>query len=209
MSAVEQFDDLAVYAAGGDADLVPLPALLLGSAQHGNERAFLEPELRSHLRAEVGGDLPNRAVAPGDAPLLRQRRQSSGVRDAVPGGSAVLTDIPKNSRDLAPVVAVGSGAGGHRAGQVARHNQVGVRPASSHLRPLAERIDAARPHVADVAAQAEISEPAQGLQGVVPVPDGLGAHLVRVLQHLLGGGVGGTVILAHKLSLGVVERTAP
>ena len=95
------------------------------------------------------------------------------------------------------MIAVRGRARRHRAGQVARHNQVGIRAASPHLRPLAERIDAARPHVADVAAQAQLAEPAQGLQGVVPVPDGLGAQLARVLQHLLRGGVGGTMILAH------------
>src|ERR1019366_5759765 len=46
----------------------------------------------------------------------------------------------------------------------------------SHLRALAERIDAARPHVADVAAESELAEAAERLQVVVTVPDGFGAQ---------------------------------
>ena len=72
-----------------------------------------------------------------------------------------------------------------------------IRTAGSHLRPLAERIDAAGPHVADIATQPQFAESAKGLEGVVPVPNGLRAQLARVLQHLLRGGVRRTMVLAH------------
>jgi hypothetical protein len=163
MGPVQQLDDLAVDAARGDADLVPPAPLLLRRSQGRDEGTLLKPELRPHLRAEVGGDLRRRAIAPGDAPLLSERRKLLGVRDGIPGGRAVLADVPENPSDLATVVAMGSRARGDCPGQVARHDQMGVRAAGPHLRPLAERIDAAGPHVADIAAQPQIAEPAKGL----------------------------------------------
>ena len=74
MGAVQQLDDLAVDAARGDADFVPLAALLLGRALHWNEGAFLEPELRrpssrrGRRRSARRGDGPRRCPTPPPAP---------------------------------------------------------------------------------------------------------------------------------------------
>ncbi len=92
------------------------------------------------------------------------------------------------------MVAVRCRAARNRARQVAGHDQVRIGAARAHLRPLAERIDTARPHVADVATQPELAESAERLQVVVTVPHGLGAQFFREDQHFPRGGVGGAVL---------------
>ena len=103
-------------------------------------------------------------------------------------GLAMAGRVAQGLHHLAPVVAVRRGAAGHRPSQVAGHDQVGIGAAGSHLRPFAERIDAARPHVTDIAAQAQVSESAERLHVVVAVPHGFRADILRVHQHFLRGG---------------------
>jgi hypothetical protein len=78
---------------------------------------------------------------------------------------------------------------------------VGIGAAGSHLGPFAERIDAARPHVTDIAAQAQVSESTQGLQVVVAVPHGFRAQIARMDQHLLRGRVNRAVVETHRASV--------
>jgi hypothetical protein len=169
--AVQQLDDFAVDAARRDAHLLPSPALFLGGAQRRDERAFLQAELRSHTSGQVRRHL-----------ALVRLADSRPIRPPAPSASPGWRwHIPKRSRlaphlhHFAPMVAVRRRAARHRARQVAGHDQVRIGAARSHLRPFAERIDAARPHVADIAAQPELAEPAERLQVVVTVPHGLGA----------------------------------
>src|ERR1035441_5896424 len=95
------------------------------------------------------------------------------------------------------------------ARQVAGHNQVGIRAASSYLRPFAERIDAARPHVADIAAQPQVTETAERLHGVVAVPHGRRADIMRVDQHLLRRRVNRAFIKTHRLSMYSYDTLRP
>ena len=70
--------------------------------------------------------------------------------------------------------------------EVAGHDHVGVGAADPLLGALAEGVDAARPHRAVAAAQAELAVAALGLLGVQAVPHGLDALVPRAFDHLLG-----------------------
>ncbi len=198
VGAVQQLDDLAVDAARRDAQLVPARALLFGRAQQ-RERAGLPARRTGRHRAARS---PAICAAIGRAATPHSAASAfsfSGLR-RVAGRGAVAART-ENLDNLAPVVAVRGRARGNRAGQVAGHDQVGIGAAGSDLGAFAEGIDAARPHVADVAAQPQLAEPAEGLQVVVPVPDGLRAQVPRAGQHLLRGRIGRAVVEIQGFSL--------
>ena len=201
VSTVEQLDDVAVDAARRDPHLLPTPPLLLGRALERNQRAVLQAELRSHAVGQVGGRR--------HAPFGQQRRKPLRIGDGVSRSGSALGRAAEDLHHFAAVIAVRRGAACHSARQVPGHDQVRIGAARSHLRALAEGIDATRPHVADVAAEPQLAEAAQRLQVLVTVPDGFGAQLGGADQHFQRGGVGGAVLwIRHIFNLQEVRQCA-
>ena len=69
--------------------------------------------------------------------------------------------------------------------------------ADAHLRTLAEWIDSARPHVADMAAQAQIAKATKRLHLVVPIPGGQHVERTGLAKYLLSSRVDRSFLTSH------------
>ena len=197
--AGQQLHHLAVDAARRDAELRPALALPLGRAERRHQRPLLGAELRAHRTREVERDLAHGPPAVLDLPLRCERAQLLLAGERVAGREAGLCGVAQDRGHLAAVVAVARAARGHRAREVAGDDQVGVGAAGSDLWALAEGIDATRPHVADVAAQAQVAEAAERLHAFVAVPGRGDAEGARAREHLASRRVDASFALAHRL----------
>ena len=184
-TAVHHLDHLAVDAAGDDSELAP-ELLPLGrrTRDHG-ELALL---LAEHLPREVCQGLRHLRVALPvhlESELDGEPAQLEGVLDEVP--PLALGREMERVNHVPAVVGVGGRSRGDHAREVAGDDGVGIGPAGAEPWFAAERVDPARAHVADPAADAELAEAALRLLLVPPVPGRLEVLLLGNLDHLQGG----------------------
>jgi hypothetical protein len=82
------------------------------------------------------------------------------------------------------MIGVSGSPGRDHSDQVACDDRIGIGPTGASLGLSPERIDAARPHVADPATDTQLPEPALRLLGLPAVPSGFESFFCGVLQHL-------------------------
>jgi hypothetical protein len=87
------------------------------------------------------------------------------------------------------MIGVSRGARRDHSHQVARDDRISVGATHALPRPLAERVYAARPHVADAAADPELAKATLGLHGIPSIPGSPYAGFRGAGQHLLCGGI--------------------
>jgi hypothetical protein len=206
VGAVHQFHHLDVDAPGHHPVFAPDLLAFLGGAAHVVDLALLLAELRQDLGAQLFGDVGGRAgfglVAfthgDGDIPIPGYPAQFGHVLDLVALGPAV-GHFDEQLGHAPGVVAVGRGAGGHHAGEVPGHDGLGGGAAQAHallllFAGLAFLLLGGRhpagPLGADAAAGPFNADGAR-LHGLGPVPNGLDAFGLGLLDQLLGRGVHG------------------
>ncbi len=170
---------------GVNAEFVPEFLALLGESPQKAEAFLAAAEVLQHRVGEVAGDVVDRAVLGLDTPFGRQRQQLVFAADLVAGGVA-RRQGGEHLEDVTTVVRVCRGPRGDGPAEVARDDDVRVGAADAFLRPLAERVDAARAHRAVAAADAHRAIAALRLLGGEAIPYGLDAFLAGPRQHLAG-----------------------
>jgi len=188
VGAVHYLDDLAVDSARDHAGLAPVVPGSFGRAGGEDHFAVLLSELAEGDSRDAVRDLAERLAFGFDAQFFGERPEFLLVLDLIValiifGGHEECVGY------IAAVVGVGGRARGDHACEVAGCDYVGRRAADALARPVAEGVDAARPHCAVTTAESELSEPALGLHDLVAVPGHEKVRVARAIEHFDRGGV--------------------
>jgi hypothetical protein len=184
---MHDLDYLAVDASRNDPILAPQGLATVGSAPDELGLSFLPAEHGQASFAQFTGDPLIGMAIGGDAEFRCDSAQLHGVLYFVTAFSFSGQD--HGVGHVSAMIGVGGRAGGDHSDQVPGDNSVRVGAARASFRFLSERIDPARPHIADTAADAQLPEAALGLLRLPPVPSRLKPRILGVLQHLLGSSV--------------------
>ena len=168
--AVQHFGDFPVHSPGVDAQFPPFLQPGGGEAPGKGEVALLDAVFLHHGQGQFLGLGQGWEVA-GHPELCGQAVQLALIGDAEARRFA-FTHGQERLHQVPAVIGVGRGAGGHHAGQVPGHHDVGVGAADAPLGAVPERIDAAGAHDADAAGEPQLAEAALGLLGGKTLPDG-------------------------------------
>ena len=154
---MQGLDHFAIHRARRD--FLVLPDLLPSLGSSGCERAvpLVAAEVHQHGLAELFGDLLFGFAVQFDAVQFGPLAELLLVRDLVSLGLA-LPGLEQELSGRPAVVRVSGASGRDHSEEVAGRNRVCVCAADPELGFVAEGIDDAGPHIADLAADAELAE---------------------------------------------------
>ncbi|KUG28792.1 hypothetical protein ASZ90_001344 [hydrocarbon metagenome] len=209
VGAVHHLHHVAVDAPGGDAQGFPqLPPFGRNPAdkRHG---AAPEAVVLEELVGQGGGHGVDVLAGHVQADLGRDAAQFVLVADGVVRGFFLGHGV-QGFHQVAAVVRMGGGPGGHHAAEVAGHDDVGVGPAHPVRGAVAEGVDAAGAHDAVAARQTQFAEAALGHLFREAVPDGFHPVFPGFGDHGPGvatDGIFGQVFFGHGSSRFGQDRT--
>ena len=178
VGAVHDLHDLAVDAPGHDAFPPPPCPHRLRSHVGEDDLAFLLTKLGQAKFPQLDGDVLVVPALDLDARLGSHLVEFALVLDLVAWGLA-LDRGQESGGHVAAVVGVGGGATGDHADEVAGHDGAGRGSADALISALSEGVDAAGPHEAVSAADAQFPEAALRLLRLVALPNGLRSGVLR------------------------------